>query len=419
MRTKSKLLSISSMLTGALLLAPIALSDANTGVSGEGMAPQGSASKTFQASSSATGKLPTFTTMQFPLSRSARLEEATSIRNVAGFEVVAYRFQSADIVGEYSADSSLSTSDFIADFVEQFGTEPQIESVIVELSTKDAERIYRSGDLPVIDLQGPDFMAAPANPSLVDQLMSARRSAHTPNPGQSARGEGDVMPLLTPMTWKPEQADIQIFEYSNDIYFSQFFYWGGTYANTGVLDSTLGFEMQVDITTQNPGSQTGTRPACLNPNFKEQPFATNVTNSWTWYIYVNAGYGMYPINLSSIDAYADYNDLGDACKRNSMSIGIRTPQALPAYPTLGIQEILVTILADKGVDSTGEISGAVQPVSESWCVTFPWLSNTDCMGVTPTTETSRPTLSASRQWTAPPICWISMDYGLTAPMQYC
>lgn len=100
-----------------------------------------------------------------------------------------------------------------------------------------------------------------------------------------------------------------------------------------------------------------------------------------------------------------------------MAIGIRTPQSIPSYPN-GMQEVLLFIEAPRGVDTTGRIGGVVQGVNETGCFIQPWLSSTDCMGLTASSAGNRITLGEWRNWIAPNKCWLSLDYGNIAPNQY-
>lgn len=229
--------------------------------------------------------------------------------------------------------------------------------------------------------------------------------------------KSDNVAALAATTWKPEQADIQIYRSGINVYFGQYYYWDGVNAKTSVMHADDGWEAEVNIRTANPDFQAGARggPACIG-DYKSQPFAKNV--SWTWSALVNTGTGMNTSFASAAGAYADYNDLSDDCNRNSMAIGIRTPQAIPSYPS-GMQEVLLTILAPRGVDDTGRIGGLVQSVNETGCFIQPWLSNTDCMGLTASSSGVRGTLNESRNWIAPDRCWMSFDYGNVDPDIYC
>lgn len=197
------------------------------------------------------------------------------------------------------------------------------------------------------------------------------------------------------------------------MYFSQYYYWDGTNARTGVLHPHYGFEAEVNIRADAATYQGGSRPACPS-GYKDRPFAKNY--GWTWAALVNTGSGMGPM-ASSVYAYADYNDLSDPCQRNSMAIGFRDPQQIANYPN-GRQEVLVTIQAPRGVEDSGRIGGVVQSVNASTCYVVPWMALTDCMGVTSGSQGDRVTLGEWRNWRAPAKCWRSGDYGNTAPVAF-
>jgi hypothetical protein len=113
--------------------------------------------------------------------------------------------------------------------------------------------------------------------------------------------------------------------------------------------------------------------------------------------------------------YADYNDLLDECKKSSIAIGMKKPQSIPAGPA-GIQNVLFTIIAPRGNDSSGPISGTVQSVDSTWCDLNVLMSLTDCMGVTAGSDGERLTLNRDNKWTAPNRCWDSYGQGLVKPI---
>ncbi len=226
--------------------------------------------------------------------------------------------------------------------------------------------------------------------------------------------DSEIHPFAAPWRWDPDFADIASQSVSGgaEMYFQQYYNWNGYTTHTTLLNSWYGFEAEVNIETTNSAYQSGTRGAgSLCPSgYKDQPYAKNYSGIF-WAAFVNTGSGMGAM-ASSVEAYADYNDLLDACNRNSMAVGIRSPQNIPSHSS-GMQEIMLTILAHRGVDTSGPISGTMQTIEEDMCVYWGWTgpSNTDCMGVMQQSVGERPTLGDWRGWWAPNKCWTSNGYG--------
>ncbi|GAA3759701.1 hypothetical protein GCM10022240_10360 [Microbacterium kribbense] len=346
-----------------------------------------------------------------PFSNPVSLSDAANQRTVLGYPVEGYRFENPEIVGEFSPLSGLSVADFLRDFKASYGTQPQVVGAIIEVPKLEAIEMAKRVAATPIAAPGDEFEAPPVDASRSSQLQAFRKrnpDLEGSSPAHAAAKTGAQ--VLTATNWRPTQADIQIFRANTStVYFSQYYYWDGTTARTSVLPADDGWEAEVNIFTSRPDSET-----CGSGHPEDYPFAKNY--GWTWSAFVNTGSGMTAM-ASAVGAYADYNDDSDPCNRNSMAIGVRTPQSIPAYSS-GAQEVMFTIFAPRGLDNTGRIGGVVQAVNETGCVLQPWLSNTDCMGLTTSTSGTRATLAESRNWTAPPKCWMSLNYGNTAPTTY-
>lgn len=362
-------------------------------------------SKAASASESSNTKT---TRVTLPLESPQSLADVLQITEARGYPVQAYRFENPEIAGEYSPQTGGPISEYLADFEKMYGTQPQFVSVIVDLPVATAEKWYRAGDLNGIAVRGTVFRAEKANRETIDNLLREHR--------EQARGSYSEMSTNGYGDWKPEQADIKIFRIdSSTVYFEQFYYWNGTDTRAAWMPTGYGIEMEINIRADSASYQSGLRPFC-NGGYKDQPFAKNY--GWTWSALVNTGSGMTGVS-SAVGAYADYNDLSDACGKNSMAIGFKSPAQLPSYPN-GANEVLVTIIAPRGVENSGYIGGLVQSVNSPQCSVFPWMALTDCMGVSSGSVGNRPTLGEYRNWRAPDKCWLSFNYGNDAPFDnYC
>lgn len=349
------------------------------------------------------------TTISIPFSHAISLVDAVATESVGGYDVVAYEFENAEFTGEFSPLSGVSAEEFVHEISRSLETEPQVVAVRVAVPVEEAKALSRSRSAQTVPTSAAEYVAPAANPEASEQLRRFREQIPELN-GQSPAAAALQRATAKASTWKPTQAGISIFRAdTSTVYFEQFLYWDGSTASTTAMAADDGWEAEVNVFTSRPDAET-----CGSGHPQDYPFAKNY--GWSWYALVNTGSGIGPM-ASSVGAYADYNDNSDPCNRNSIAIGIRTPQAIPAYPS-GAQEVMLTVFAPRGLDNTGKIGGVIQAVNETGCVLQPWLSNTDCMGITSSSSGARATLSESRNWTAPPKCWTSSNYGNNAPVAY-
>lgn len=342
------------------------------------------------------------TRVALPLALPQSLADVLPITEARGYPVQAYRFENPDIVGEYSPESGLSPSEFLAQFEDLYGTQPQFAAVIVEVPVATAKQWYQEKGAPDVAVRGAMFEAPLADAEHVDRLLEKYREKNpkrTATDSAAKAGMGD---------WQPAQATVDIVRpASGTVYSSQYYYWDGIGSNLSWTPSNYGLEMEINIRADSSTYQGGTRPLCPG-GYKEQPFAQNY--GWPfWAAYQNVGGGMTGVS-SSVGAYADCNDLSDPCQTNSIAIGIKRPDFVNHYPT-GEQEMLFTILAPRGVENTGRIGALVQSVNSSQCDLFPWMALTDCKGVVGGSVGTRPVLAEWRNWRAPEKCWFSDNYG--------
>jgi len=132
----------------------------------------------------------------------------------------------------------------------------------------------------------------------------------------------------------------------------------------------------------------------------------------------------YTASADDLGVYADYNDLSDECKKNSIAIGVKNP-TLMGKSLSGDSGLTTEIWAPRGTEPSSHISGTVQAVSAKSCNTGlgVFMALTDCMGLTnisthwaghPTGNYHRPTLGEHRNYfVAPAKCWLTGSYGNT------
>lgn len=340
------------------------------------------------------------------LPQTMRLTDALETKHYYGHPVQAYRFENPQIVGEFAVNGAETAEEFLRGFQEQFGTEPMVVSAMINIPADQLEAIAeQAATSRTIAPRSAGFVAPPVDTERTADLLAARQADSVP----------EATTMRAPAEWTPTYAEVEVYrEGTNKVKFVQYYSWNGVTTSTKALNKTYGMEFEVNITTANASYQGAKRPVNCPADYKKRPFAQNT--GWTWSVFMNVGNGL--VNApTSVGAYPDYNDLLDTCNKNSIAIGFRHPQSLPSGPT-GTQDVLVTIVAPRGLDNTGKISGGVQTITKTWCDDFPLLQNTDCMGVAAGTAGYRLTLNANRNWVAPNKCWTSGNRGIAVPVTY-
>jgi hypothetical protein len=128
------------------------------------------------------------------------LSDVLLITEARGYPVQAYRFENPDIVGEYSPESGLSPSEFLAQFEDLYGTQRQFAAVIVEVPVATAKQWYQEKGAQDVAVRGAKFEAPLADAEHVDRLLEKYRERNpkrTATDSTAKAGMGD---------WQPEQA---------------------------------------------------------------------------------------------------------------------------------------------------------------------------------------------------------------------
>lgn len=322
-----------------------------------------------------------------------------------GGEVVAYRFENDQFVGEYSPQSGVTPTDYLAEMRRELGTAPEVVGYTVSVTPDLAIAYNAESALPLSVGGEPEFKAPAVRAEFFDQQRKWASIVASESDSRAARAAGD---------WKPDMVSAQIVKQPSGgrIDFSMATLWDSP-STPGYIPSDYGLEISVEL--YNNYSSTDLRPFCTNPSPRDQFFAKNY--GWNWYA-VDEQYGW----LAAAVPYADYNDLSDPCNRNSIAIGLRTPQAIPlAYYNAPYDwAVFFYVDAPPGNQTISRISGDVSLVTEAWCVSYPSYSNTDCMGVAQpgpgAPDLHRGFLNFNRQWTAPNKCWSSAAKGNVDPV---
>ncbi|GAB2821360.1 hypothetical protein GCM10027022_09500 [Alpinimonas psychrophila] len=260
--------------------------------------------------------------------------------------------------------------------------------------------------IPTIVTDRPELVAPFAAGPKVDAFKASRTSS------SAEMSAASVNTLAN--EWRPSSVSVSIQEYPGQpgVFLNQFANWQSGTSPTN-LDSRFGWEMEVNIT--NPNMSAGYRPACQN-DYKDQFFAKNY--SWYSWSVFNSDYG----SVAATAPYADYNDLGDSCSKQSIAVGMKNPQSMPTSPNNPPYALVMDIHAPSGTVATNTIGALWQTVTKTYCSRWPGngMSSTDCMGVEQTEYPDRatyvrPVLAEWRNYVAPDKCFYSDDYGTSDP----
>lgn len=326
-------------------------------------------------------------------------------------EVVGYRFENGNVVGEYSPDSSLSHAQFLELFLTDYGTEPLVTQLVVEReASSDDTGLKRTQIAPL----GADLPAA--SPPAVEYgggLLDRNKQTN------AAKSAPAAATLAASPDWRPDQTNHGIFAAGGTPFFGQQFTWQGNGLQTN-LPSNVGLEFEINQVNNSVFAPYNKRPACFDNQYKDRHWAKNYNYTWIATDWFGSS------SAAAMGAYADYNDLSDACGVSSIAVGLREPKALTSTGgAYAMTTLDLVIYAPAGLASSVAFSGNVQAVSEHYCTASSLgqnMSNTDCMGVTEIQQTwagypagtyNRGTLNITNGWTLPMRCWSTDNKGLS------
>lgn len=356
--------------------------------------------------------------VQRPFAVPVSMQEAVRLNETLNIEAVALHFENHSVAGEYSFSSGVSVDEFLADFKANYSTEPRVTSALVEseISKKPDERTYtqkersqRKKETVSIPVPGKEF--TPAKPKIIgeaaknkDAFLKRGTAAHDASPA----GES-VTTLAAGPEWRPYHTDHMLKNVGGRASLVSGYQWSGNTLN----NFPSGWGMEFEINFENTGVKFpgNRRPNCGDSNYKNWFWASNYNYNWS---VSNVYEGVLPGGL-----YADYNDLSDWCRTQSIAIGARYPKQMTGIE--GWHGLMVNISAPRGLTATSATAAELQAVFDGGCNPVQ-SALTDCMGaIAGTWPLSSPrvrySLSIGRDWVAPTLCWQSNGYGtLAAPV---
>jgi hypothetical protein len=374
------------------------------------LAPASAAQTSDNPATSASADTAETTRVTLLLAHSITLEDAVDLAETLKEPVVAYAFSNDRVVGEYAPATGVKPEEYLATFESDYGTRPQVTGLVVVRDVDEQAEEHLSSEIATdLGIEYATFTAQPVayGGALAERITAGQREAEQSRSESAAR---------LPVDWRPDYANIVTGGSPPFVWSQYYWYDSGLY----LLPNQIGLEFEVNEHNDGVARPNSMRPACLDPYYKDQFWASNY--GWSW-----SASSLLAAPVSSFGAYADYNDNSDLCRTNSLAIGLRWPKYLADY--MGEVGLEISLTAPAGLTSTSRLSGNVQAVSEQYCLSWPGntMSNTDCMGVTPiasvwagspTGTYNRGTLAEWRHWIAPWSCWTSSDKGTVDPVPY-
>ena len=339
-----------------------------------------------------------------------------------GAAVEGYKFEGDVVVGEYWPTEDIPPEKFLSEFESSTGTLPEIVGLLTKKSVplKDVQRFERAKTLSI---DAPVFVAPavaelPASKAhelmATKDLMAAKaKEESTTRVGATTLTGGD--------TPQPRDAYVSVTTsdvFANTVKIHQYYDWYGVdpFSSPLVIPDHWGMEFGVDLRTELPQYQVGSRPNCW-PGYEEATAATN--DDFTFWVTVIDG-TEYIGSPGPAGFYGDYFDALDDCARTSITVGAADPDQIPWSPYNGASTLSIMILATEGNEATSRVSGNIQALERYSCESSPSTPLTVCMGLDenipwpgPGSQTQL-TKNTSPVWYAPDRCWYTPDFGSVA-----
>lgn len=282
-----------------------------------------------------------------PFDHAITVRQAVDLAASRQQSIVGVRVQNAASMAAYIIQPDFTSEQFDAWFLREFGTAPQAVGWIVE-----KERAVKTDGSPEVVPDEPVVTTGLATFSAATALAPSQAATFAARSEKLATDGPSLKPLAAaPNSWKPSLVEVDIEEdpANRSMQFRQYALWSGG----STPDATpVGWGMEFGVDLYNNATGTRTPFGGCPGDFRKQFIAANRDYSWA----VTFG----STNLSvSTETYADYNDLFDSCGRNSITVGLRHPERIPAFKT-GLYSVLVSIRAPRGATASSKVGGDVQ-----------------------------------------------------------
>jgi hypothetical protein len=333
--------------------------------------------------------------IEHKLQHAISLEDA--VLEAPGFptRVIGFGYSNPAVSGAFFPSASYSQEKFLADFAAEHASLPQIVALFTAPGTLEDLQKANATTVPV---RSPKFTAPqpPKEGSRSQQSLDQLKANFSPSVQSLAVDEG---------SWFPEESEVRTYENGGNAVVKSSYKWnqvGGSLAN---FNSKFGFEAEINLSSD--GRYTGIRPFCYEL-FHDEPAPMDMVkkhfwaqnqnwSSWSVATQISASPG-----TTSIEAYADYNDLGDGCDSQSIAVGIGKPANIPGQTqaTYGFTVSIVAPLGDVPVNHI--YTAGLQPVSHDCGLPWGNTAHTDCMAVTqlpyPSSDNYHYALNTTPEW---------------------
>ncbi len=365
-------------------------------------------------------EIPVLTPLSHPVSLQDAIAASASSRMTIGAAVEGYKFEGDVVAGEYWPTADIPPEKFLSEFERATGTLPEVVGLLTKKSVplKEVQRVERTKTL---SLDAAVFVA----PTVAELPASKVQEFTTARVKEESTSTAGVTALAGGYTAQPRDAQIRVTTstaFANTVVISQFYNWYGgidPFSSPLNIPDHWGMEFGVDLTTELPQYQVGSRPNCW-PGYEEATAATN--DNFTFWVFVTDG-TQYLGSPGPAGFYGDYFDVLDACARTSITVG--AADEIPWSPYDGSSYIDITILAAKGNEAASRVSGNIQAIERYSCEATPNTPLTVCMGLDETIAWPGPgsqtqlTKNTSTVWYAPNRCWYTPDFGSAAYAMDC
>lgn len=253
--------------------------------------------------------------------------------------VVSYEIKNDNVTGEYSPATGQSVQSLLTLFQDNYGTQPQVTALVVVRKTSSTPQ-GAAGAAAITTTLGaakPVFSAPPVN------LSGTIKSRFKATATQRNAATATTATASAPLDWRPDYTNESILGAPGPYpFFWEQYSWYNSDLYT--LPSDIGLEFEINEDNPNVFAPQNTRPACFDSEYKNRFWVSNNVNSWTWFVTdLNGG-------SANLGAYADYNDLEDLCRNNSIAIGLRYPKNLAQ--SSGLSQLEVDIFPSLGLESS-------------------------------------------------------------------
>lgn len=310
-----------------------------------------------------------------------RLQHSISLQDAAseapGFpaRVIGFGYSNPAVSGAFFPSATYSREQFLEDFAAEHASLPQIVSFFTAPGTLEDLQKAQAKKVPV---RSPKFTSPqpPKEGSRSQQMLNQLQPDASPSV-QSLAVEED--------SWFPEDNEIRTYDSGGNAVVKSSYKWNQGSGSLSNFDSKYGFEAEIHL--RSDGKYSGVRPFCYEL-FHEEPASMDTVkkhfwaqnqnwSSWSVATLVSASPG-----AESIEAYADYNDLGDGCDTQSIAVGIGRPANIPGQ-TQTTYGFSVSIVAPPGEVPVNHLyTAGLQAVSHDCGLPWGNTAHTDCMAVT-------------------------------------